>query len=107
MVFHHQKIFAKLEKDFEASGCVAILIQRESTSATSWDDLRNNYAGKTNPFQAPAGTIRGDAASGALKVETMSILANVIHLSATEAEGQREAENLWWNPKLLSSAVES
>jgi hypothetical protein len=93
--------YAKLEKDFHARGCVAISIQRDSASLTSWEDLRSQYAGKTNPFQAPPGTIRGDAARGLLPVETVSILANVIHLSADEREGQRETR-VWWNPELFS-----
>ncbi len=91
--------YAKLEKDFEEKGCVAIVILRGPDAAVSWDDLRAQYAGKTNPFQAPANTVRGDAARGVLAVETVSILANVIHLSANEAEGRREVEQVWWEPR--------
>jgi Nucleoside diphosphate kinase len=90
--------YGKLEKDFEAKGCIALLIQRQRDSVTSWEDLRTRFAGKTNPFQAPPDTVRGDAARGLLPVETVSILANVIHLSANEAEGQRELEKAWWEP---------
>ena len=90
--------FAKLERDFEQGGCIAILIEKPPQSATSWDALRSKFAGATNPAKAAAGTIRGDAAQGVLKVEKVSILANVIHLSATEAEGWREAEEVWWQP---------
>jgi hypothetical protein len=91
--------YAKLEKDFEAKGCVAIWIRKPPASATSWETLRVEYAGRTNPFQAPPNTIRGDAARGLLEVETISILANVIHLSANEAEGRREVEQVWWEPE--------
>jgi hypothetical protein len=94
--------YAKLEKDFETKGCVALWIQKPAASATSWETLRTDYAGKTNPFQAPPGTIRGDAARGLLAVETVSILANVIHLSANEAEGRREVEQVWWEPRRVN-----
>jgi hypothetical protein len=90
--------YGKLEKDFEAEGCIALWIQRQPDSVTSWDELRTRFAGKTNPFQAAPETVRGDAARGLLPVETVSILANVIHLSANEAEGQRELEQAWWEP---------
>src|SRR6185369_15331429 len=90
--------FAKLEEDFESHGCVAIWIQQGTGSPTTWEALRSDYAGKTNPFQAPPHTIRGDAARGVLKVERVSILANVIHLSANEAEGHREVHDVWWSP---------
>jgi hypothetical protein len=90
--------YTKLEEDFEARGCVALWIQKDAASATSWDALRTEFAGKTNPFQAPPHTVREDAARGVLKVETVSILANVVHLSATEIEGRREVEQVWWEP---------
>lgn len=90
--------YAQLEGDFQANGCVALWIQKAPDSPTSWEALRSEYAGKTNPFQAAPGTIRGDAARGLLPVETVSILANVIHLSATEAEGWREVREVWWAP---------
>jgi hypothetical protein len=51
--------FAKLEEDFESDGCVAIWIQQGPGSPTTWEALRSDYAGKTNPFQAPPHTIRG------------------------------------------------
>jgi hypothetical protein len=89
--------YAKLEADFEAKGCVALWIQRERGSTTSWEALRSQFAGKTNPFQAPPNTVRGDAARGVLEVERVSILANVIHLSADELQGEREVHEVWWD----------
>jgi hypothetical protein len=91
--------FAKLEADFESRGCIAICLECLPTSDTSWDELRTRFAGKTNPFSAPPGTVRGDAARKTLAVETVSILANVIHLSADEREGRREVEEVWWQPE--------
>ncbi len=91
--------FAKLERDFEQGGCIAILIEKPPQSATSWDELRSKFAGATNPAKAPADTVRGDAARGVFKVEKVSILANVIHLSANEAEGRREVDEVWWHPR--------
>ena len=93
--------FAKLEKDFETKGCIAVRIERPADSPTSWEELRANFAGKTNPFLAAAGTVRGDAARGLLPVQTVSILANVIHLSADEEEGRREVEQVWWAPDIF------
>jgi len=95
--------FAKLERDFERSGCVAILISKPPESSTSWDDLRTKFAGATNPAKAPANTVRGDAARGVLKAEKVSILANVIHLSANESEGRREVEDVWWHPRFTQA----
>ena len=95
--------FAKLERDFEQSGCVAILIEKPPQSSTSWDDLRSKFAGATNPAKAPADTVRGDAARGILKVEKVSILANVIHLSANESEGRREVEEVWWHARFAQA----
>jgi hypothetical protein len=89
---------AKLEEDFQARGCIAVWIERLPHSTTSWEALRAQFAGKTNPFLAPPETVRGDAARGVLQVETVSILANVIHLSADEKEGRREVEEVWWEP---------
>jgi hypothetical protein len=88
--------YAKLEQDFETRGCIAVYIQRHPASSTSWGELRNQFAGKTNPFQAAPDTVRGDAARGVLSVEKISMLANVIHLSADEREGRREVEEVWW-----------
>ena len=105
--WHHRGVillngfFAQLERDFETHGCVALCLRRRPDSTTSWEALRTRFAGKTNPFEAPAGTVRGDAARGVLPVERVSVLANVIHLSANEAEGRREVEGVWWNPELL------
>src|SRR5205814_8320730 len=67
--------YAKLEKDFEENGCIAVCIQRSAGTAASWEQLRGQFAGKTNPFQAPAHTVRGDAARGLLPVEKVAILA--------------------------------
>jgi hypothetical protein len=90
--------YGKLEQDFERGGCVALWIQRQPGAGVSWDDLRAQFAGKTNPFHAPPHTVRGDAARGILRVETVSLLANVIHLSANETEGKREVDEVWWEP---------
>jgi hypothetical protein len=94
--------YAKLHEDFEALGCVALWIERAPNSPTSWELLRTEYAGKTNPVEAAPGSIRGDAARGILPVETVSVLANVIHLSANEAEGHREVQEVWWAPSWLA-----
>jgi hypothetical protein len=93
--------YGKLEQDFEAKGCVALWIQRQSDASASWEQLRSRYAGKTNPFLAPPDTVRGDAARGVLPVEMVSVLANVIHLSADEVEGRREV-SVWWDPGRFS-----
>jgi hypothetical protein len=103
--------YGQLEHDFETQGCIAIWIQRRPDSIVSWEELRTSYAGKTNPLQAPAGTVRGDAARGVLRVETVSVLANVIHLSANETEGRYEVEQVWWEPgrfaQVFGTVVES
>jgi hypothetical protein len=98
--------YAKLEKDFETGGTIAIWIEQPLGSRFSWASLRSDYAGKTNPFQAPGGTIRGDAARGMLKVEAVSILANVIHLSANETEGRHEVQQVWWEPERFRRVFE-
>ncbi len=90
--------YGKLEQDFERAGCIALWIQRQTGAGVSWDDLRSQFAGQTNPFHAPPHTVRGDAARGILPVERVSLLANVIHLSANEMEGKREVEEVWWEP---------
>lgn len=94
--------YALLEQDFATKGCIAIRIRRGAASTISWEALRSDFAGKTNPFQAAPGTVRGDAARGLLLVEKVSMLANVIHLSASEAEGQREVERVWWEAARLA-----
>ncbi|MDD5216607.1 MAG: UTP--glucose-1-phosphate uridylyltransferase [Candidatus Omnitrophica bacterium] len=98
--------YMRFSKDFETPGTktVAVLLRTiPGAEVSSWDDMRTQFAGDTNPAAALPGSIRNDALTGILKVAKLPVSTenNVIHLSDQEGRGR---EVVIWFPKRCLSA---
>jgi hypothetical protein len=92
--------YPTMAEEFEKAGnkTIAISLKPAVHIPTKWNDMRQNFAGDTNPEKANAGSIRSDAFKGILKVrvQPISMTNNLIHLTENLGQEAIDETNNWF-----------